>query len=66
VADAGASGAGGGDHGSTRRKGKTPIGPHEKSKKPEAWVRAQLHYLKKEHENMLQGARNLLWILRTY
>jgi hypothetical protein len=46
------SGAGGGDRGSSRRKSKTPVGPHEKSKKPGAWVRAQLHYLEKEHEQI--------------
>jgi hypothetical protein len=47
---AGGSGAGGGDRGSSRRKGKTPVSPREKSKKPGAWVRAQLRYLEKEHE----------------
>jgi hypothetical protein len=45
---AGGSGAvGGGDCGSSRGKGKTPVGPHEKSKKPETWVRAQLRYVEK-------------------
>jgi hypothetical protein len=47
---AGGSGAGGGDRCSPRGKGKTPVGPHEKSKKPGAWVRAQLRYLEKEHK----------------
>ncbi|RLM61707.1 anthocyanidin 5,3-O-glucosyltransferase-like [Panicum miliaceum] len=34
---AGGSGAGGGDRRSFRGKGKTPVGLHEKSKKPGAW-----------------------------
>jgi hypothetical protein len=56
MADAvGGSGAGGGDCGSSKGKGKTPVGPHEKSKKPGAWVRAQLRYLEKEHEQYVAG-----------
>jgi hypothetical protein len=60
------SGAGGCDHGSSRRKSRTPVDPHEKWKKPGAWVRAQLRYLEKEHEQYVARARNLLLILRTY
>jgi hypothetical protein len=50
---AGRNGAGGGDHRSSRGKGKTPIGLHEKLKKPGAIERAMLHYLEKEHEEYL-------------
>jgi hypothetical protein len=42
---AGGSGAGGGDHRSSRSMGKTPVGPHEKSKKRGAWKKTMLHYL---------------------
>jgi len=47
---AGGSGSGGGDRRSSRGKGKTPLGPHEKTKKVGAWERAMLRYMDKEHE----------------
>jgi len=50
MATAGGSGTGDSDRGSSRGKGKTPVGPHDKSKKPGVWVKAQLHFLKKTHE----------------
>ena len=61
---AGGSGLGGGDHCPSGGKSKTPVGPHVRSKKPGAFERAALHYLEKNIENVWQGARNLLLILR--
>ena len=44
---AGGSGAGGGDRCPSREKGTTPVG--RRCKKPSAFHRAALHYLKKEY-----------------
>ena len=61
---AGGSGAGGGDHCPSGEKGTTRVG--RRSKKPSAFHRAALRYLKKNIENAWQGARNLRLILRIY
>jgi len=50
MASAGGSGTSDGDRRSSRGKGKTPVVPNEKSKKPGAWVKAQLSFLQKKHE----------------
>ena len=50
MSTAGGSENGDGDRRSCCGKGKTPVGPQEKSKKPGAWVKAQLRYLQKEYE----------------
>src|SRR6185503_13264543 len=59
---AGGSGAGGGDRCPSGEKGTTPVG--RRCKKPSAFHRAALRYLKKNIENVWQGARNLRLILR--
>jgi len=50
MATAGGSGTGDSDRGSSRGKGKTTVPPHDKSKKPGPWVKAQLNFLIKTHE----------------
>ena len=53
ASDAGCTGDGGGDRRSSRGKGKTIVGPHDKPKKMSAWEKAVLHYLRRCHEDVV-------------
>ncbi|RLM91264.1 importin subunit alpha-1b [Panicum miliaceum] len=54
---AGGSGAGRGDRRSSRGKGKTPVGSHEKSKKPGAWIwRMKENLIEPERVKAIQEA----------
>ena len=47
----GGSGDGGGDRRSSRGKGKTIVGPHDKLKKMIIWEKVMLRFLQRCHEN---------------